>query len=167
MSAINPASFVTPVSGLQLPSGLGPGAFSADANHFADRRQQKAHSSFTPVGPVVAPHMGPAGFDRIWDPNRDALAASGMNFPHIYSQPFQPQDIEPHPLMEQYQTEFRHARQPAFGIQTRFASAPYDLPDLHQSSYHLPHEESSGAPKKTQILDSDWTHSMQSLSLGS
>lgn len=167
MSAINPASFVTPVSGLQLPSGLGPGAFGSDPDHFNDRRQQNPHSSFTPVGSVVAPHVGPAGFDRIWDPSRDAIVASGMNFPHIYSQPFQPQDVDPQPLVEQYQMEYRQARQQALGIQQRFTSAPYNLPDLHQSSYHIPHDASGGGTKNPQPLGNDWSHTIQGLSLGS
>lgn len=167
MSAINPASFVTPVSGLQLPSGLGPGAFGSDADHFNDRRQQSTHSSFTPAGPVVAPHVGPAGFDRIWDPSRDVIAGSGMNFPHIYSQPFQPQDLDPQPLVDQYQIEYRQARQQALGLQTRYTSAPYNLPDLHQSSYHISHEASSGGTKTQQTMGNDWNHTIQGLSLGS
>ena len=165
MSAINPASFVTPVSGLQLPLGLEPGTFSSDPEHFNDHRQQKPHPSFTPVGPSVTSHVGPAGFDQIWDPSRDPIVGSGMNFPHVYSQPFQPQDLDSHPQVEQYQIDYRQARQHALG--PRFTSAPYNLPDLHQSSYHVPHEASGAGTKKPQTLSNDWSHTIQGLSLGS
>lgn len=163
MSAINPASFVTPVTGLQLPSGLGPGAFSLDQDHFSDRRQQKGHSTFPSLG---VSQMGSGSFDRIWDPSRDIAASAGITFPHIYAQPFQTHDLDARHI-DQYPIEYRQAGQQVVGLQQRFNPNSYNVPDLHHSSYTISPENSNGGPRKSQALGNEWSHTFQSLSLGS
>lgn len=162
MSAINPASFVTPVTGLQLPSGLGPGAFSPDQDHFSDRRQQKSHSTFPPLG---ISQIGSGSFDRIWDPSRDITASGGIAFPHIYAQPFQTHDLDARHV--DYPIEYRHAGQQVMGLQQRFNPNSYNVPDLHHSSYAISPENGNGGSRKSQALGSEWSQTFQGLSLGS
>lgn len=164
MSAINPASFVTPVTGLQLPTGLGPGAFSSDSEHYSDRRQQKSLSTFPTLG---VPQLGSGSFDRMWDPNRDVAASNGgMSFPHLYAQPFQSHDLDTRHL-DQYPIEYRQAGQQVLGLQPRFNSNSYPVPDLHHSSYAISSENNSGGTRKPHALGSEWNNTFQGLSLGS
>ena len=163
MSAINPASFLTPVTGLQLPSGLGPGAFNPDQDHFSDRRQHKGHPTFPPLG---ISQMGSGSFDRIWDPSRDIAATGGITFPHIYAQPFQTHDLDTR-HMDQYPIEYRQPGPQVVGLQQRFNPTSYNVPELHHSSYVISPENSNGGPRKSQALGSDWNLTFQGLSLGS
>lgn len=163
MSAINPASFVTPVAGLQLPSGLGPGAFGPDLENYTDRRQQKDFSIFHPLGLSQA---GSGSFDHIWDPSRDSGAPGGLNFPHVYTQTYQPHDLDARHI-EQYPIEYSHVGQQAMGLHPRLNPNSYNVPDLQHSSYAILAENNRGGSRKSQALDTEWTHSFQSLSLGS
>lgn len=166
MSAINPASFIAPLVGLQLPSGLGPGAFASDLDQYSDRRQQKCHAAFGSAVPVALSHMGTIGFDRMWDPNHEAAVASGMTFPQVYPQPFQPQELEPRRL-EQYPLEFRQNEQQTVGLHSRFTASTYAVSGIHQSPYRIAQEIGNGEAKKSQALANDWTQIFQGLSLSS
>lgn len=161
MSAINPASFVTP--GLQLPSGLGPGAFSSDPEQFSDRRQHKSLSTFPLLGVSQIP---PGTFDRIWDPNRDIAATGGMTFSHIYAQPYQPHDIGVRHL-DPYSIDYRQAGPHLVGIHPRFTPNSYNVPEIHHSSYTLSQETNNGVTRKSHALGPEWSHTFQGLSLGS
>lgn len=50
MSAINPASFVSPTAGMQLGLGPGPGALIADRDRFQEGRSKSDNHLFTPQG---------------------------------------------------------------------------------------------------------------------
>ena len=164
MSAINPASFVTPVTGLQLPTGLGPGAFSPDPDHYPDRRQQKNLSTFPALG---VPQLGSGSFDRMWDPSRDVAANNGgMQFPQVYSQPFQPHDLDARHL-EQFPIDYRPAGQQLLGLQPRFNPNSYHVQDLHHASYAISPENHNGGTRKSHGIGSEWNHTFQGLSLGS
>lgn len=160
MSAINPASFVTP--GLQLPSGLGPGAFSSDLEQFSDRRQHKSLSAFPLLGVSQIP---PGNFDRIWDPNRDSAATGGMTFPHIYAQPYQPHDTGARHL-DPYSVDYRQAGPHLVGIHPRFTPNSYSVQEIH-SPYTLAQDTSNGGARKSHALGTEWNHTFQGLSLGS
>ena len=159
MSAINPASFVTP--GLQLPSGVGPGAFSLDQDQFSDRRQQKGNSTLPLLG---GSQMGSVGFDRIWDPARDVAANGGMTFPHIYAPPYQQHDLDVRQL-DPYPVDYRQAGNHLVGIQPRFTPNSYNVPDPHHPSFTLSQQNNDGATRKSHALSHEWSHNFQGLSL--
>lgn len=164
MSAINPASFVTPVTGLQLPSGLGPGAFSPDTDHYSDRHQQKSLSVFPTLG---VSQLGLGSFDRMWDPSRDvATSNAGTTFPHLYPQSFQPHDIEARHL-DQYPIDYRQPGHQILGLQPRFNPSSYPVPDLHNPPYAISPENHVGGTRKPHTSGSEWNHMFQGLSLGS
>lgn len=166
MSAINPASFLTPFAGLQLSSGVGPGTFNPDADRFLDRRHQKGNSAFVPTGPISSFHAGPTGFSDIWDPNQEISTPGAISFPQAYSQHFQSQDLDIGHL-EVYPLEYRQLGHQAGGLQPRFPGAPYDISNAQNSSYQISHNAGSGAARKSHGLGQDFSNTFQRLSLGS
>ena len=163
MSAINPASFITPSTGLQLPSVLGPGAFNQDSETYPDRRPQKHNPGFSIAGPS---QLAPGVFDRTWDANRDASAALGIPFPHIYAPSLQPQELDNRQL-EQFPVEYHHGGQQAVPLQSRYSSSGYNVPDLDHSSYAISSDNNNAQTRKPYALGGEWSHAFQGLSLGS
>lgn len=161
MSAINPASFVTPVAGLQLPSGLGPGAFNPEADSYSSPLQQKSNSSYSTVGPSGAPH---GSFDRPWGPSQD-VGSSGLVLPHMY-QTFQPLGPETHQA-DHGTVDYGGGGQQLLSLQARYAAAPYHLANLQHPAYGLQPDANNGVVRKPQVHRSDWSHAFQGLSLGS
>ncbi|MCJ1403977.1 hypothetical protein MMC11_007201 [Xylographa trunciseda] len=90
MSAINPASFVTPTAGLQLPSGLGPGAVTSDRDAFANSRQKRETTGYAPVAASQAP---PNAFDTIWNVSQEVPLSSTM-VSNAYAPYYQPQTLQ-------------------------------------------------------------------------
>jgi hypothetical protein len=166
MSAINPASFLTPVAGLHLSAGTGPGVFNADADRFSDRRHYKGSSHFLPSGPVSAFHAGPAGFTGIWDPSQEVGVPGSMAFPHAYPQQFPPQDLEIGHL-DVYPLEYRQIGQQGGGMQPRFPSTPYDITNPQPSPYQITDDAGNGGARKSHGFGKDWSHTFERLSLGS
>lgn len=166
MSAINPASFVTPFAPLQLSSGANPGTFNPETDRFPDRRYQKGNPAFVPAGPIASFHTGPAGFSGIWDPSQEVGAPGAITFPHTYSQHFQPQDLDIGHL-EVYPLEYRQLGHQAGGLQPRFSSAPYDISNAQHTSYQISHNTGNGAARKSHGLGEDFSNTFQRLSLGS
>lgn len=167
MSAINPASFLTPFAGLQLSSGVGPGAFNPDADRFLDRRHQKGTSAFVPAGPISSFQTGSAAFSGgIWDPTQEVGTPGAIAFPHTYSQHFQPQDLDLGHL-EIYPLEYRQLGHQAGGLQSRFSSAPYDISNAPHSSYQISHNAGNGVTRKSHGLGENFSNTFQRLSLGS
>lgn len=162
MSAINPASFVTPVAGLQLPSGLGPGAFNSESDRYSTTPQQQQHHEPTYSIPGSSAQTQGA-FERLWETN-PAAGVAPLPFGHIYSQPFQPQDID-NRHMDQLPMEYRMgAGQHATAPQARYHPMPYHL---DPSKYGLRPASSTEGIRKTHVLGNDWNQSFQGLSLGS
>ena len=162
MSAINPASFITPSTGLQLPTGLGPGAFSQDSDIYSDRRSQKHNPGFSVASPS---QVLPGVFDRAWDPNRDATAPLSMPFPHAYGTTLQPHDVDNRPL-EQFAIDY-HGGHQATSLQPRYSPTGYNVADLDHSSYTMSLDNSNTGTRKPHALGNDWSHAFQGLSLGS
>ena len=161
MSAINPASFVTPVAGLQLPSGLGPGAFNPEPDSYSTRQQPRSGLTY-PVGTTSATQ---GAIDRSWEPNPD-VGSSASTFSHIYSHAFQPHAVEPHQA-EHPAVDYRGSGQQLLTQHARYAAAPYQLTNLPLHAYTLEPESSNEAARKPQVFRSDWNHALQGLSLGS
>lgn len=161
MSAINPASFVTPVTGLQLPSGLGPGAFNTDTDQYSSRLQKPE------IGTHVfsAPNFAPTTLDRLWNSNQSANI-SPVPFTHVYSQPFQPTDLDNHQL-DHLPPDYHPRGLQTSGTQPRYPSTPYHLQDISGPQYASQTDPGSGVARKTQALGTDWNRAFQGLSLGS
>ena len=166
MSAINPASFLTPFTGLHISGSGGPGVFNPDADRFPDRRHQKGNSNLVPAGPISAFHTGPAGFNGIWDPGHEVGTPGALAFPHTYSQHFQPQELDIGHL-EVYPLDYRQLGQQASGLQPRFPGGPYDISNAQHSSYQISHNSGNGAARKSHGLGEDFSNTFQRLSLGS
>lgn len=166
MSAINPASFLTPFAGLQLSSGANPSTFNPESDRFPDRRYQKGNSAFVSAGANSSFHAGPAGFGGIWDSSQELGAPGALTFPHTYSQHFQPQELDiDH--MEVYPLEYRQLGHQAGGHQPRLSSGPYDLSNAQHSSYQISHNTGNGTARKSHGLGEDFSNTFQRLSLGS
>ncbi len=166
MSAINPASFQTPVGGLQIPGIAGPSTsstFGSDTNQYAGRGQQRQHPTSTPAGSTQA-LLG--AFDQAWNPSRDSNAINTMAFQQLYGQPFQGNDFDVHHL-DQYPNTYPHNVQQALNMQSPFSSGSYDSANLHHSSSFTSRPGSSNdGPQSSQVLGRDWNQSFQGLSLG-
>ena len=159
MSAINPASFVTPVAGLQLPSGLGPGAFNPETESYSPRQPQKSGIGY----PMVGTSSTSSALDRLWAPSPD-VGANLLQYPHMYQQSFQPLELETHQA-GQSAVDYRGA-QHLLSLQARYAAAPYQVANLPHPVYGLQPDSSSRGVSKPQIPSADWNHAFQGLSLG-
>lgn len=162
MSAINPASFVTPTAGLPLPSGLGPGALGSDRDNSHDRRRQKENLSFSNFG--SSPIMS-GNFEQLWDPSRDASVVHGTGFSQGYPPLFQNHAINGRQLGQ-------HLPEYGQSIPQSFAShAPYSVISPNTiDPHHADYSTSSGGVgggRKPHISGNDWGHAFQGLSLGS
>lgn len=157
MSAINPASFQTPVGGLQIPGGAASSALSGDVENHGGRRQQRQQPTSIPGSTQVA-----TNFDQTWSPNQDGNVMNGMAYPQLYAQQFLPQGLDMRQL-EQYPLEYHQ------GVQQMqsYISPGYNVNDLrHSSSFSSRPESSNGGPQPSHSLGRDWNQAMQGLSLG-
>lgn len=160
MSAINPASFQTPVGGLQIPGGTAPSAPNGDVENYINRRQQRQQPTSASAGSTQAT----AGFDHVWSPSRDGHAMNGTIYPQI--QPFPPQGFDIRQL-DQYSLEYRQGVQQMLNTHSPYISPSYNAPDLrHSSSFTSRPDSSNGGPQPSHLLGRDWTQAMQGLSLG-
>lgn len=164
MSAINPASFQTPVGGLQIPGVVGPNAFGADVDQFSSRRQPRQISN---LAVSTGPTQSALGvFDQAWVAAQEGNVINGMAFPQHYAQPFPPHDLDLRQL-DQYSLEYRQGLPQALGMQPTFTSPNYNAPNLHASPSCTSRPDSSnGGPQPSQMFGRDWNQAMQGLSLG-
>ncbi|MCJ1418972.1 hypothetical protein MMC32_005323 [Xylographa parallela] len=161
MSAINPASFVTPTAGLQLPSGLGPGAVTSDRDVFPNSRQKRENTGYTPV---AASQAAPNGFDTVWNVGQELPLSSTM-IPNAYAQYYQPQTLQQLNLnLHEYGRGVPQAmRSPSpFSSQAYSAFNGMQQPQMYKSQI-------KNATSRNQYAHSvnDWDASFQGLSLGS
>ena len=90
MSAINPASFVTPSAGLHMNSGGGPAGVSHDHEHFVDARMPKENLGFVPAPIAQVNPIGPP-------PNWNTIVDSSMPLsiiPNIYTNTYRKQGLQ-------------------------------------------------------------------------
>ncbi|KAI9802494.1 MAG: hypothetical protein M1825_002879 [Sarcosagium campestre] len=162
MSAINPASFASPSSGIQPPSGIGPGALGFGRNSPMNQRQQVEPLQYGPLSqyrgfqPTYGPpsNLGPSG---------PVAQTAALHNPYAYTfQPFGQQPRQHANVM----ADFQHAvpqpgelaidyAQPDFGGmragQTGAGSAPGLAPG--NRAHHMSPDA--------------WVNSFEDLSLGS
>ncbi len=163
MSAINPASFQTPVGGLQIPGSAAPSALSGDVDNYVHRRQQRQQPTSASSGSNQA---AADGFDHVWNPSRDGNAMNAMAFSQLYAQPYPPQGVDMRQL-EQYPLEYRQGVQQMLNMQSSFNFPDYNMPDLrHSSSLTSRPDSSNGGVQPSCLLGRDWNQAMQGLSLG-
>ena len=161
MSAINPASFITPTAGLQLPSGLGPGAVTSDRDTFPNNRQKRENIAYTPA---TATQATPNSFDTIWNVGRDVPLSTTM-VPNVYAQYYQPQALQ---QLNLNLHEFGRGIPQSMRSSSPFSSQAYGAfngiqqPSIHNSQVK---DGTSRNPYAHQV--NDWDSSFQGLSLGS
>ena len=162
MSAINPASFQTPVGGLQLPGGIGPSTFNADIDQYPNRHSQRQYPASASNGPNQAPL---ATLDQAWGANRDNATIGPMAFPQIYAHPFPPYDLDIRSL-DQYPMDYRQGLPQLLNIHPTFNPPSYNAPNLHHSSSFTARPQSSnGGMQASQVFGRDWNQSFHGLSL--
>lgn len=165
MSAINPASFATPATVLQAPSGLGPGAFLPESSPGPGPEGRQYRT--TPISTAV--NVSPAGFTgagRVWDPARANSNFAPMPLANTYPQAFQAADFGVR-QMDQYPVEYSQDSQPTLGLQPRYNPAVYDLSNLQNPLYTPALENRGEATRNPNAVGADWSHAFQGLSLGS
>jgi hypothetical protein len=127
MSAINPASFITPTAGLQLPSGIGPGALAAGRDRFADSRGRRDNPEY--AAPTLSGIQGT--FDQQWTVRSDVGANPFLlqnAYGHFYNPQFQ--DMMPASNGHGAQQQFGRSESP-FNTQVfgQFRHSPNSAPD--------------------------------------
>jgi hypothetical protein len=153
MSAINPASFVTPTAGLQPPASSGPGALGRESP--ADRRRQHENRTYG----IPLPQASPIGFGQQHD------ATGNMHYdPYSRFGPIIPTSATQHGLgLTQYPMQPQPEMYPAYNPPTYNAGTlGSGLTDLSTSTGQNMNEMRRGHPTHP-----DWTVNFQGLSLGS
>lgn len=156
MSAINPASFMTPTAGLQLPSGIGPGALSAQRDSSGDRRYDYKQQTFG----VSSSHRAlQGGFVQTSDRVRDNGTPHNTMIHNPFAPAFQPasqQLARGTPVtMGEYPQGFaqQYPSVPSFS-QVNYGYIPATQPKGHDS-------------RRAHPLNNEWINTFQGLSLGS
>ena len=166
MSAINPASFQTPVGGLQIPGYGGPSGsrvFADDIEQLTARRHQRHRPTSTSIGPAHPLH-GP--FEHTWGSNQDVNVINNMAVQPLYSQPFQRNDMDPRQL-DQYPLDYRPGLAHMLNMHPPLTSTSYSAHGLHHSSSFASRPQSSnGGPQVPHASGRDWNQAFQGLSLG-
>ncbi|KAL6717467.1 hypothetical protein ACLMJK_005382 [Lecanora helva] len=142
MSAINPASFQTPLGGLQIPGGTssnGASTLNSDLEQNPGRRHNRQHPLPSSAGSIL-PSFGP--FDNTWSSNRSNNTTNGMGLPQMYGQPFSGHDLDIR-QMDQYPLHYRQALPQMLGMNSSFNSPAYGGPSLHHSSSFASRPDSS------------------------
>ena len=158
MSAINPASFVTPTVGLQPPSGIGPGALAVDRDHFANGQSHK-----DPNTTYNSPDLGQANFDPLWNIRQDMALGSGLN-PTAYAQFYHSPGLQ-----EMFSNSNTRNTMQAPNADLAFASQAYGpLSTPHHRPHVLPDRQTGPSHSSyANRLDNWGTTAFQDLSLGS
>ena len=165
MSAINPASFQTPLGGVQIPGGLNPtapSAFSPDVDQYSNRRAQRQQPTPASMGPIQ-PAFGT--FDHTWNAQRNVNGTNGMAMPQLYGQPFSGHDLDVR-QGDQYPLDYRQGLSQVLGMNSSFSPSGYAPPNLHHSASFNSRPDSSNSGQHPQMPGRDWHQSFQDLSLG-
>ncbi|KAL8674709.1 MAG: hypothetical protein Q9168_000867 [Polycauliona sp. 1 TL-2023] len=162
MSAINPASFVTPASALPVPSGLGPGAFLPESTAGSERRQYRT----SPTSTSVSASRTGYGDARAWNPAQDSHSLGLMALSNGFPPSFHAPDFHVRQL-DQYPMQYSHSAQQAYGIQPSYSPAVYSLPNMPHSLYATASQDRDDAARTPDALGTEWHHTFPGLSLGS
>ena len=165
MSAINPASFQTPLGGVQIPGGLnpaGPNTFSTDVDQYPNRRPQRQQPPSASAGPIQ-PAFG--AFDHTWNSQRNGNGTNGIAMSQLYGQPFSGHDLDTRQI-DQYPLDYRQGLSQVLGLNSSFNASGYGSPNLHHSASFTSRPDSSNGGQHPQMPGRDWNPSFQDLSLG-
>ncbi|CAO1604536.1 hypothetical protein XANCAGTX0491_008087 [Xanthoria calcicola] len=162
MSAINPASFVTPAPTLPVPSGLGPGAFLPESGAGSERRQYRTSPTSTTVSASRAGYRD----GHTWNPTQDCPGLGLMPLSNAYPQSFPAPDFHVRQL-DQFPMQYSQNAQQSYGIQPRFSPAVYSLPNLPHSLYPPTLEGRDDSVRTPDAIGPEWNQPLHGLSLGS
>lgn len=160
MSAINPASFVTPSLALNPLSGLG--LSNVDRDQFTEARARKGKVGFASNSMSQATH-GP--FDHTWSTGQEVNSPSLM-LPSTYPQLYNSQAMESQ-ILNSNLSEYSRGIQPAARSHSPF-SYQGNSPFGAQSSAYT-NVEFKNVPSRQAYAHagSDWNKAFYGLSLGS
>lgn len=159
MSAINPASFVTPASALPAASALETGAFLPECTAISERRQYR-------ISPTSDPSRTDHRDGRAWNSTQDGHGTGLMPLSNGFPQAFPAPDFHVR-QMEQYPMQYHHNPQQTYGTQPRYSPAVYSLPHLPQSLYATASEGRDGTATTPDAIGAEWPRTFPGLSLGS
>ena len=158
MSAINPASFVTPTTGLQPPGGVNPGTLGYGQDTHADRRRPHDYKSFG-----SGANQGLASTGIFADSaSRDVSAGQvgGLRSPCV--DPYQAFASARQP--ELALASFAPGLQPQTDPFSSYQSSTYGIFDPNLADYPA---GLGGGVRRTHPTHGDWMSHFQGLSLGS
>ena len=154
MSAINPASFVTPSLGLGPPG--------TDRDHFTEARARKENFVFA-SNPMSHTSHGP--FDQIWSTGQDVNLPSSM-LSSTYPQPYNSPAMESHVLNTNL-SEYSRGIQPAARSHSPFSYQGNNPFHAQSSTYTNPGFKNVADRQAYAHAGSDWNKAFYGLSLGS
>ncbi|KAI9697261.1 MAG: hypothetical protein M1836_004825 [Candelina mexicana] len=159
MSAINPASFMTPTAGLQLPSGIGPGALGLRRDSPIDRRQHYDQQTY---GGLRLQRSYQGGFNQPTDRGRDSSTSHTSSLHNPFAPPFQPasQLSRGTPVT---MGEYAQAFPPQFAPLQSFSPLSYGYREQF-----VPATQSNGHdPRRAHPMGTELMNTFHGLSLGS
>ncbi|KAI9820629.1 MAG: hypothetical protein M1827_004998 [Pycnora praestabilis] len=166
MSAINPASFVTPTGGIQGPAGMGIGSSSLGMGRESPIEHRQQHNP--PVyGGYSSQRSYAAGFGQLAEPSRESVTPQA-SFQNPYAYPFQPLSHVPRQPALNGNDYAIGIRQQQLDPGSNFASAStYGNFDSHYRDQHNPSAEHNGnGVRRAHPGNVEWMTNLQGLSLG-
>ncbi len=159
MSAINPASFMTPTAGLQLPSGIGPGALNARRDSPVDPRQNYDQ---VPYGGLRSQRSYQGGFTQPTEHGRENGTPHNNTFHNPFAPPFQPasQLSRGTPVTI---GEYAQAFPQQFAPLQAFNPLSYG----YREQYIQTPQPNGHDPRRPHPMSNEWMNNFQGLSLGS
>ena len=159
MSAISQLSLPTLSTGLQLPVGQGPGAFTSDSDSYTSQQSRgpSDYSKFNESN-LLQPRLR-----RGAESARDNTVGA-LNGAQTYGQTYSPLIMGSRSI-EQLSPNFNQLGQPMLPAATRFGQLPYANMPVHQVAYGLSGDGGSGQ-RQNHAGQQEWPQVFQGLSLG-
>lgn len=161
MSAINPASFVTPAAGLQPPSAIGPGSLGAGRDSPSERRRQAEYKSQV----LGQPQTSPSAFGDPADNSRDFISGQIQGLRSPYINPYQ--SFGPglrHSGLGL--TSYGQAMQPPNDAFSSYAPSAYPIIDNGLAEYNTSPVPGVHAGRRGHLSNTEWISGFHGLSLG-
>ena len=155
MSAINPASFVTPTASLGIPHSFGMQGLGAESP--SGRRRQHGLNMSQPSTTL---------YDDTANSSQGYMSAQGSGLRNPYFNPYQSLGTgmqQPDSNISSYQPMM----QPSADRFTPYLTSPYHMLNPTASSFATSHGNSGRTGRPNQSTAPDWTANFQGLSLGS
>ena len=162
MSAINPASFVTPNTGLQQPSAIGPGSLGAGRDSPSERRRQAEYKSYG-LGQLQG---SPSALAGLSDNNRDFVSGQvpGLRTPYMNPyQSFNPAMRYPGLGLTAYGQEMHPPHDPF----SAYPPASYSILSPSLSEYNTSPGPAANGGRRGPSSGADLLNGFHGLSLGS